>query len=257
MKTRNKILVGLGVLLLVGGIAYAAKRAASSPSERKQAVLAVVDRQEIMTTDIEGLVASGMSKPVALEAAITREITAEAARSQWPEETRIIADVVLREALSNYYVRRKHAELQKAVKDDDVSRYYETNMRDEMYSGQILKYYLTQDAKDAGEMAEAIRKNQDALLGRFSWVNKAGDHAVMPLAVPYGLYQQVKAMQPGQYAGPFSVRDGLLFLKLDDRKPGQRPELAKVREDIQVVIAQQRLEENVKELRTKAAIQLK
>lgn len=254
MKTSSKILGVLGALILVGGVAYAMKRSAPSPAEQK--VLAVVNRQNITATDIEGLVASGLSKPVALEAAITREINAEAARSQWPEDSKTIADAVLREALSNYYVRRTLAELQKAVKDEDVARYYETNLKDEMYSGQVLKYYLTQDGKDAGEMAEAIRKNHDAVLGKFSWVNKNGDHAVMPLAVPYGLYQQVKAMQPGQYAGPFSVRDGLLFLKLEDRKAGQRPDLAKVKEEIQAVIAQQRLEENVKELRAKTAIQL-
>lgn len=257
MKTSSKVLGVLGALILVGGVAYAMKRSTLSPAEGKQTVLAVVNRQNITTADIDGLVASGLSKPVALEAAIAREINAEAARSQWPEDSQAIADAVLREALSNYYVRRTLAELQKAVKDEDVARYYETNLKDEMYAGQVLKYYLTQDAKDAGEMAEAIRKNQDAALGKFSWVNKNGDHAVMPLAVPYGLYQQVKAMQPGQYAGPFNVRDGLLFLKLEDRKAGQRPELVKVKEEIQAVIAQQRLEEKAKELRTRAAIQLK
>ena len=257
MKSRSKIVVGLSALVLIGGVVFAAKQASLAPADAKPAVLAVVNRQEITATDIEGLVASGMSKPVAIEAAVTRQLGAEAARSQWPRESDAVTQAVVREALANYYLRRRLGELKAAATDEDIKRYYDTNLKDEMYSGQALKYYLTQDAKDAGEMAEAVRKNQESLLGKFSWVNKESDHYILPLSVPYGLYQQVKALQPGQYAGPFNVRDGLLFLKLEDRKPGRRPELAAVRQDITTALAQQRLEEEVKELRAKASIQLK
>lgn len=261
MRTRTKIAVAVGMVALAGITVVAAKQDVFVSSPHKdatsQAVLATVNRQSITTTDVEALMSAGMAKPVAVENAINRTLTAEAARQLWPEESQAVADAVAREALSGLYLRKKLGELQQAVSDNDISRYYDTNVTDALYSGHVLKYYLTQDAKDASEMAEAIRQGSGASLSKFSWVNKEGDRAVLLTGVPYGLYQQVKAMQPGQFSGPFRVRDGLLFLKLEDRKAGKRPELAKVKDEIRSMLAQQRLEGALKELRNQANIQLK
>lgn len=260
MQTRTKIVIVVTIIALAGITVAALKQdvfALSSKDATPQAVLATVNRQPITAADVEPLMSSGMVKPVAIENAVNRTLTAEAARHLWPADAQALADSVARQALSELYVRKKLAELQKAVLDAEINRYYETNVTDEMYSGHVLKYYLTQDAKDATEVAEAVKQGSGESLAKFSWVSREGDHAVLPAGVPYGLYQQVKGMQPGQFLGPFRARDGLLFLKLEERKAGKRPELAKVTEEIRGLLAQQRLESALKELRDQASIQLK
>jgi len=253
MKLRNKAIIVVLLVATFSGAAYVFK---NRRAETSVSVLAVVNGKNITTADVDGLILAGMTKPVAVETAISRALVAEAARSAWPKEAEALAEAGAREALAAFYVKKKLADLRQVISDDEINRYYEANIKDEMYAGQGLKYYLTQDGKDAAEMAEAIKKSPDAVAGKFSWVNKDGDHAVLPVATPYGLYQQVKTMQAGQYSGPFNVRDGLLFLRLEDRKPGKRPDLLKVKEDIRALVAQRRLDEESKELREKADIHL-
>jgi parvulin-like peptidyl-prolyl isomerase len=228
-----------------------------SRSASTQTVLATVNQQTITSSDLESFMAHGMAKAEAIDNAVNRSLTAEAARQLWPADAQALSDTAAREALSNFYLRKRFAEIQKAVSDQDISRYYQTNVTDELYSGHVLKYYLTQDAKDAAEMAEAAKQNNGASLTKFSWVNKEADHAVLPAGVPYSLYQQVKTMQQGQTLGPFRVREGLLFLHLDERKPGKRPDLPQVKDEIRNILAQQQLESALKELRAQAQIQLK
>ncbi|MES2261598.1 MAG: peptidylprolyl isomerase [Pseudomonadota bacterium] len=261
MQKRTKI--GIAVTLLgLAGVAVAVAKPdmlalSSSPQAGTQAVLATVNRQAITAADVEPLMATGMAKAVAVENAVNRTLTAEAALRLWPADAQAISNSVTREALSGLFVRKRFAEIQKAVSDADIARYYETNITDEMYSGHVLKYYLTQDAKDAADIAEAAKQGGGAVLAKFSWVNKDNDHAVQPGGVPYGLYQQVKGMQPNQIAGPFRVREGLLFLRLEERKTAKRPDLPKVTDEIRGILAQQRLEVALKELREQAKIELK
>lgn len=261
MQSRTKISIAIGLLVLAAGAAAIVKPEllpfGSAKESAGQLVLATVNQQSITAADVEPMMANGMAKAVAIENAVNRTLTAEAALRQWPADAKALSDSVAREALAGLYVRKKFAEIQKAVADADIARYYTSNVTDEMYSGSVVKYYLTQDAKDAAEMAEAAKQGGGAALAKFSWVNKEGDHSVLPAGVPYNLYQQVKVMQPGQISGPFRVRDGLLFLRLEERKPGKRPELPKVSDEIRGLIAQQRLEASLKELREQAKIQLK
>lgn len=257
MKVHSKVLVGILVVVALTAVAYGMKQDVGASSDTTVSVLAVVNGKAVTSADVDVFVATGLSKPVAVENAISRLLSAEAARALWPKDAEAVAEASAREALATYYVRKKLVDLQRGISDEEIARYYEINIKDEMYSGQALKYYLTQDAKDAIAMVEAVKKEPDAIGSKFSWVNKEGDHTVPPAATPYGLYQQVKTMQPGQYAGPFNVRDGLLFLKLEERKPGKRPEFAKVKDEIRAVVAQKKLEDLAKELRAKANIQLK
>jgi len=258
MKVSSKVLVGLLAVVAMAAAAYWVKQGVVGASaDSTVTVLAVVNGKTVTSADVDALVAAGLSKPVAVENAISRVLSAEAARTLWPKDADAVAEASAREALATYYVRKKIVDLQRDVGEEEIASYYETNIKDEMFSGQVLRYYLTQDPKDASAMVEAIKKEPDTMGGRFSWVNKEGDHSVLPAATPYGLYQQVKSMQSGQYAGPFNVRDGLLFLKLEERKLGKKPELAKVKDEIRAVVAQRKLENLTKELRAKANIQLK
>lgn len=261
MKNYKKIAIVAGVLALAGVAVAMAKPGmfpfSSTKTAVTQTVLATVNQQSITTSDVEPLMASGMAKAVAIDNAVNRTLTAEAAMHLWPADAQALSDSTAREALSNLYLRKRYAEIQTAVTEPDITRYYDTNVTDEIYSTHVLKYYLTQDAKDAADMVESIKQGNAAALAKFSWVNKDSDHAVLPAGVPYGLYQQVKTMQPTQTLGPFRVREGLLFLHLEERKPGKRPELAKVKVEIRNILAQQRLESSLKELREQAKIQLK
>lgn len=261
MKKTTKIGLAVTAVALAGVAVAMAKPSllpfGSSTPVAAQAVLATVNQQSITAADVEPLMAGGMAKAVAIDNAVNRALTADAAKQLWPADAQALADSTAREALSSFYLRKRFAEIQKAVADPDIARYYDINVTDEMYSGHVLKYYLTQDAKDAAEMAEAAKQANAAALAKFSWVNKENDHAVLPAGVPYGLYQQVKTMQQGQTLGPFRVREGLLFLRLEERKPNKRPELAKLKDEIRNILAQQRLESALKELREQAKIQVK
>jgi hypothetical protein len=261
MQSRTKISIAIGALLVAATATAIVKPEllpfTSGKVGTAQAVLATVNQQTITAADVEPMMANGMAKAVAIENAVNRTLTAEAAMRQWPADAQALSDSVAREALAGLYVRKKYAEIHKAIPDADIARYYASNVTDEMYSGHVVKYYLTQDAKDASEMAEAAKQGAAASLAKFTWVNKEGDHSVLPAGVPYNLYQQVRTMQAGQITGPYRVRDGLLFLRLEERKPGKRPDLPKVSDEIRGLIAQQRLEASLKELREQAKIQLK
>ncbi len=261
MQTRTKIAAAIGLLALAGVALAIAKPEllpfGSAKSNTKQFILATVNGHSVTAADVEPAMTKGMAKAVAIENAVNRTLTAEAAMRLWPEDAQALSDSVAREALAGLYVRKKFAEIQKAVPDADIARYYASNVTDEMYSGHVLKYYLTQDVKDATDTAEAAKQGGGSSLSKFTWVNKDNDHSVLPAGVPYNLYQQVKSMQVGQVTGPFRVRDGLLFLRLEERKPGKRPDLPKVSDEIRGLIAQQRLEASLKELRGQAKIQLK
>lgn len=261
MQTRTKISAAIG-LLAVAGVALAIAKPelipfSSARGNNKQLVLATVNGQSVTAADVEPAMTKGMAKAVAIENAVNRTLTAEAAMQLWPDDAQALSDSVAREALAGLYIRKKFAEIQKAVPETDIARYYASNVTDEMYSGHVLKYYLTQDAKDATDMVEAAKQGGGQSLVKFTWVNKDNDHSVLPAGVPYNLYQQVKVMQAGQISGPFRVRDGLLFLRLEERKPGKRPELPKVSDEIRGLIAQQRLEVALRDLREHAKIQLK
>jgi parvulin-like peptidyl-prolyl isomerase len=247
-------------ITVIAGAAFAAYKQGmfgAPPPASSSTVLAVVNQQAVTTADVEALMANGMLKPVAVENAINRALAADSARNLWPADAKAIAESAAREALSGLYVRKRLDELQRAVSDADISRYYETNVTDELYTAHVLKYYLTQDARDAAEMTEAVKQGGGALLAKLNWVNREGDHAVLPSGVPYGLYRQVKGIEQGQFLGPWRVRDGVLFIRVEERRAGKRPELAKLKDEIRQILAQQRLEGVLKDLRAQAKIELK
>lgn len=259
-RVGTRIVIGVVAIAVIGGVAFTAytRGVFGSPATAAASeVLAVVNQQAVTSADVAALMANGMVKPVAVENAINRVLAAESARKLWPADAKAIADTAAREALSALYVRKRLDELQRAVSDADIGRYYETNVKDELYMGHVLKYYLTQDAKDATDMTEALKQGGGALLAKMSWVNREGDHSVLPSGVPYDLYRQVKAIEPGQFLGPWRVRDGVLFLRVEERKPGKRPELAKLKDEIRSILARQRLEGVLKDLRAQAKIELK
>lgn len=259
--TPTRMIATAAAVVAIGSSAFVAAKqygwGALAPKAGEAAPLALVNNQAVTAADVEALMTGGMLKPVAVENAINRLLVADAARKLWPAEAQAVSESVAREALTSLYVRKKLGELQRDVADDEIARYYETNVKDELYSGQMIKYYLTQDAKDAVDMAEAIKQGNAPALSKLAWVNREGDHAVLPAGVPYGLYQQVKALQPGQFLGPWRVRDGILFLKLEERKASKRPDLPKVKDEIRQILAQQHLEQALKTLRDQAKIELK
>lgn len=256
-----KYVIGGAAAVVVVAMAYGLYKfdvfGGSAGSARLPTELASVNKKPITLADVEPLMALGMAKPQAIETAINRVIVSEAALREWPDEARAIAESTTRTALSDMYLRKKVVDFQKAVTDSEIVAYYDKNVTSELTTRHVLKYYLTQDAKDANEMVGAIQKGEDAYLSKFVWVNKEGDHSVLPGAVPYGLYQQVKKLQSNHVAGPFRVRDGLLFLRMEQRINGQRPELQAVKEEIRNILAQQHLESALRQLRDAASIQLR
>lgn len=255
----TRMLLMTVAIAALGGTAYAVnKHGLFSASKAESAsVLALVNDRPVTAADVAGQMTLGMTKPVAVENAINRALAADAARELWPADAKAVEESAAREALAALYLRKQFGEIQRNVSDADIDKYYESTVKDELYTSHVLKYYLTQDAKDAAAVTEGLKANNAETLAKLAWVNREGDHSVLPTGVPYGLYRQVKAMQPGEVLGPWRVSDGVLFLKLEERKPGKRPELAKLRDEIRQMLAQQRLESSLKDLRAQAKIELK
>lgn len=251
-------------LALTGGAAYYIyKTSANSGADTTingGRVLATVDGYRITETEISPMMRQGVDKAIALDRKITQSVIAKAAEGKYKQEAEILVQATRNDILYQLYVTKRADELRKAITEQDVSSYYQKNVKDEDYKSAVIKIHLTSDAREAQGLFEAVSaggRDAEAAIGKMSYMQKEGDHYLPLQALPYNLGQLVKKMKPGQVLQPIVIREGVLVAYVENIKAATKPTLDGTKEEIRGLLVNERLSTEIQDLRKKAAIELK
>lgn len=219
--------------------------------------VATVDGAVISESEIAGATAQGIDRAVAVDRYIQRVLAANLARRAYASDAEAAIRGAEREVLSQLYVQRRTEEIKLALNDKDVSEFYATNVKAEDFAKYKVRYFLTQDPKEAEAVATALASGKaKEVEGRFQPA-KTGDGLTTAAELPYGLGQVVRTMKVGEYSRPLMLRNGIFVLRVDDKQPGQKPELDKVAAEIRELLVAQKLSDELAAARRSARIELK
>jgi parvulin-like peptidyl-prolyl isomerase len=239
--------------------------ASASPTPSTSAMsapVAAVNGTTITDIEIRDMMSRGMDRAAAVDQRITQTVMANAAATEFAGDATTVLNAARTDILAQLYVNRKAEALRKAVTEKEISSFYEKNLTQDEFRRFKLKFVIAKDAKDGQTIYETLTKNPGssegkAALERFQYLNKAGDNFQLAQEVPYGIGNVLKKMKAGDLIQPLLVREGILIVKIEEIKEGDRPELSKVSAEIRASLASQKLNEEVQQLRKAAKIELK
>ena len=226
-----------------------------SRSSAQKDVAATVDGKPIYRAEVSPLITQGMDPAVAVDKVIMMALAADSAEAQYSADSKVALQGVRRAVLANLYVQKKGEELVKSITDNDISTWYEKNVRADDYKMFKLKYYLTQDAADAQSVHDNALEH-DAR-GKFAYMQTTGDHFMPITQVPYNMGSLIQQAKAGTLTQPVPVRNGLMLLLVEDVREGARPSLASSKQAVRTILAQQRLNDDMAIKRKTAHIELK
>jgi hypothetical protein len=258
------LLIGALVATLCGGGAIAAMRwmpavrdtpapqAAAAPS-----VVAMVNGEPITEFDIAGALLGGVDRANAVNGHVNKALAAQMAIKQFPADAEAVRRAAEREALAQLYSDKRAQAVRAALTDVEVKAYYEAHVKPEMFSGYKVSALLTQDPKEAEEIASAIARGKardhDA---RFKPI-VGGEGYASTSQLPAGLGAVVRELKAGGYSRPLAMREGILILRLDDIKRSPKPELATMSTSIKEILIVQKVNAELERARQAARIELK
>jgi parvulin-like peptidyl-prolyl isomerase len=263
MIKMKKVVGALVVVALAAGLGFYFMRHNASPSDGKVvqggAVLATVDGYKITEAELAPMLTQGVDKAVALDRRITQSVIAKAAEAKYHQEAEILMQANRNDILYQLFLSKRADEIKKAITDQDISAFYQKNVKDEDYKSAVMKIYLTSDAREAQGMYESLSgsKDREATLAKMNYMQKDGDHFLPLQNIPYNLGQLVKKMSPGQAMQPIVIREGVLIAYVENIKSTQKPTLEATKDEIKMMLVNQRLSDEVQGLRKAAAIELK
>lgn len=236
--------------------------AAASTTSALSAPVATVNGSTIADIEIRDMMGRGMDRAAAVDQRITQTVMANAAATEFASDATTVLNAARTDILAQLYVNRKADLLRKAVTEKEIASFYEKNLTQDEFRKFKLKFVIAKDAKDGQAIYETLTKTPGspegkAALERFQYLNKAGDNFQLAQEVPYGIGNVLKKMKAGDLIQPLLVREGILIVKIEEIKEGERPDLAKVSADIRSSLASQKLNEEVQQLRKAAKIELK
>jgi hypothetical protein len=255
------IIVVVGAALSLGGIA-AARWAHSStkappPAATPASVVAMVNGEPITELDIAGAMVSGVDRANAVNGHVNKALAAQMASRQFPADAEMVTRAAVREALAQLYSDKRAQAVRAQLTDAEVKAFYEANVKPEMFAGYKASVLVTQDPKEADEIAAAIAhgrtKEFDA---RFRPI-VAGDGYALLANLPAGLGGVVRDLKAGGYSRPLLTREGVLILRLDDIRNNPKPDLAAMTPRIKEVLTVQKVNAELETARRHARIELK
>ena len=218
---------------------------------------AVVNGRPISEAELASMTSQGIDRAVAIDRYINKVLAAELARRSYTSDAAAALRGAEREVLSQLFVSKRTQELAASVTEADIKAYYDLNIKAEDFAGFKVRYFVTQDPKEAdsvvAQLAGGKAKEVDAM---FKAV-KDGDGFAAAQDLPYGLGQVVRTMKAGDFSRPVVLRNGVFILRVDEVKVGQRPEQQKIAVQIKEILVSQRLSEQLASVRRTARIELK
>lgn len=220
--------------------------------------VATVGREVIKKDEVEQMVAAGVNPVIARDSAIQRAILAIAADRDFPVESKVGADAVIREAKAQVYLAKKTEQISASVSDQDVEDWYKKNVSKEDFVQIKARFYLSQSQEDANSVAVAANSGDGKAIAKYTPVSKENDGFVRSIDLPFGLGRDVAKMKAGTFSTPVIVNAGALSVVVDGFKEADLPRLddAKVSANIKNVIIRQRLGDEIQKLRTATKVEL-
>jgi hypothetical protein len=250
-----------GAALSVGGIAAArwANPAvkAPAPAAAPASIVAVVNGEPITELDIAGALLGGVDRANAVNGHVNKALAAQMATKQFAADAEVVARAAVREALAQLYSDKRAQAVRAALTDAEIKAFYEANVKPEIFAGYKVSALVTQDPKEADEIAAALlrgkAKEHDA---RFRPL-VAGDGYALLGNLPAGLGPVVRELKAGGYSRPLMTREGILILRLDDIRQNPPPDLAAMTPRIKEALTVQKVNAELAKARQHARIELK
>lgn len=249
-------------LSLAGGAVAAARWLNWSPEAPARpvttaAVVALVNGEPITEFDISGALLEGVDRANAVNGHVNKALAAQLASKEFPGDADTVRRAAVREALAQLYSDKRAQSVRAALTDAEVKAYYDANVKAEMFAGYKVSVLLTQDPKEAEDIATAIAHGKARDFdGRFKPI--AGADGYLPMGgLPAGLGAVVRELKPGGTSRPLLMREGVLILRLDDVKQNPKPELAAMTPRIKEILTVQKVNAELEKARHDARIELK
>jgi hypothetical protein len=260
--SRRLLIVALGLALCAGGAAAAAHWMKSvfepaAPPATAASVVALVNGEPITEFDIAGALLEGVDRANAVNGHVNKALAAQLASKEFPNDADTVRRAAVREALAQLYSDRRAQAVRAALSDAEVKAYYDANVKAEMFAGYKVSVLLTQDPKEAEEIAAAIAHGKAKEFDtRFKPI--AGGDGFAPMGqLPAGLGAVVRELKAGGTSRPLVMREGILILRLDDIKQNPKPELAAMAPRIKEILTVQKVNAELEKARHDARIELK
>jgi hypothetical protein len=223
---------------------------------QKRNVVALVDGTEIVETDLSPFLSSGVDRAVAIDHAINRAVAANLAEAMYTDQALSALVTVKADVLASVFIKARSAELSRAVSDEEVKQFYDARVKDDDFNEYRLKFFISQDAREAQEAYEGAARKETPYLARYKVVERDGRRYIKADQVPYGLGAKVAGLRSGQVLPPLVTREGVLVLYVDDVKAVHRPPLESVREEIRTILVSRRLREELKQRRSEVRVEI-
>lgn len=270
---KQKLTLGVAALGLVGLVSWAGWTAFQGPSNPSVSPVASAfaagdssgqsDRQvasingmKITEMELGGMLQSGVDRAIVIDRYINKVVAAERGREMYVEEAKAALRAAEREVLSTLYTTKRMEELRKAVSDDDVKAYYDTNVLDQNFQQWKVSYYLSNDQNDVQQTLEKLKKGDKDALDQLKPLVEQGDGYAVAQAMPYNLGRVVSKMKKGEFSEVLRLRNGFLVLKIEDSKQLKKPTLEELKQDIVQALALEKFNAELEQARRQAKVEL-
>ncbi|MCQ8897575.1 peptidylprolyl isomerase [Limnobacter humi] len=236
--------------------ASAATKASGPQDPEPTTVVAVVNGQKVVDSEIRGLINSGVDRAIVIDRYINKVLAAERGRELYSKEADATLKAAEREVLATLYTTRRIQELRDAVTDEQIQDYYKTNVRDENFKLFKVSYYLSGQINDAQTVLKNLKDGDSKALAQLKPLIEQGDGYAAATALPYNLGRVAAKMKKGEFSEVLQLRNGLLVLRVDDVKQLDKPTVDAVKDEIRQTLALQRFNQELEQARKQAKVEL-
>ncbi len=272
---KKKVTLAVAALGLLGVVSWAGWTAFSGPSSQSAAVspvgnafaaagssaqgdrqVATINGMKITEMELGGLLQSGVDRAIVIDRYINKVVAAERGREMYVEEAKAALRAAEREVLATLYTTKRLDELRKAVTEQEITAYYDTNVLDQNFQQWKVSYYLSNNQADIQDTLARLKKGEKEALDQLKPLVEQGDGYAVAQALPYNLGRVVSRMKKGEFSEVLNLRNGLLVLKIEDMKQLKKPTRDELKQDIVQALALEKFNSELEQARRQAKVEL-
>lgn len=271
----RKIVLAVAALGLVGLLSWAGWTAFSGSAGQSDAVspvgnvfaaaggaaqgdrqVATINGMKITEMELGGLLQSGVDRAIVIDRYINKVVAAERGREMYVDEAKAAMRAAEREVLATLYTTKRLEELRKAVTEQEITAYYDTNVLDQNFQQWKVSYYLSNNQADIQDTLSKLKKGEKDALEQLKPLVDQGDGYAVAQALPYNLGRVVSRMKKGEISEVLNLRNGLLVLKIEDMKQLKKPTRDELKQDIVQALALEKFNSELEQARRQAKVEL-
>lgn len=272
---KKKITLAVAALGLLGVVSWAGWTAFSGQSSQSAAVspvgnafaaaggsaqgdrqVATINGMKITEMELGGLLQSGVDRAIVIDRYINKVVAAERGREMYVDEAKAALRAAEREVLATLYTTKRLDELRKAVTEQEITAYYDTNVLDQNFQQWKVSYYLSNSPADIQDTLAKLKKGEKEALEQLKPLVEQGDGYAVAQALPYNLGRVVSRMKKGEFSEVLNLRNGLLVLRIEDMKQLKKPTRDELKQDIVQALALEKFNSELEQARRQAKVEL-